>query len=55
MESKDELEKIDIKNCACYQLEDIIREFDINFDNILLDKNLCEKSFVYDISKTIAH
>ena len=55
MESKDELEKIDIKNCACYQFEDIIREFDINFDNILLDKNYMKKSFVYDISKTIAH
>ena len=46
MESKDELEKIDIKNCACYQFEDIIREFDINFDNILLDKNYMKKSFV---------
>ena len=29
MESKDELKEIDIKNRACYYLDDIIRDFDI--------------------------
>ena len=41
MESKDELKEINIKTCACYYFDDIISDFDTNFDNILL---------VYDIS-----
>ena len=34
MESKDELKEIDIKSRACYYFDDIIRDFDINFDDI---------------------
>ena len=40
MQSEEELKEIHIKNCVCYYFDDIIRDFDINFDNILLDKIL---------------
>ena len=39
MKSKNELKEIDIKNCACNYLGDIINGADINFCDILLDKN----------------
>ena len=41
MESKDQLKEIDIKNCACYCFDDIIRFWDreIDFSDILLDEN----------------
>ena len=39
MESKDELKEIDIKDCAYYYFDDIIRDFKIDFDNILLGKD----------------
>ena len=35
MKSKDEWKKIDIKNCTCYYFDDILRDLDIGFDNIL--------------------
>ena len=38
MESKEELKKDDIKNRLCYYFDDIIREIDSDFDNILLDE-----------------
>ena len=50
MESKGELKEIDTKNRAHYHFDYIIRDFDINFDNILLDKKLYENISVYDIS-----
>ena len=50
MESKDKLKEVDIKNRTCYYFDDIIRNFDINFDNILLDEQLYENISVYDIS-----
>ena len=50
MESKDKLKEIDIKNRTCYHFYDIIRDFDINFDNILLDEKLYENISVYNIS-----
>ena len=50
MESKDELKEIDIKNCAYYYFDDIIKDIDINFSDILLDENLYENISVYDIS-----
>ena len=50
MESKDELKDIDIKNHACYYFDDIIGDYDINFNNILLDEKLCENNSIYDIS-----
>ena len=39
MESKDELKEVDIKNRA-YYFDDIIKDIDINFSNVLLDKKL---------------
>ena len=50
MESKDELKEIDIKNCACSHFDDMIKDIDINFGNILLDKKLYENISVCDIS-----
>ena len=50
MESKDELKEIDIRNCACYYFDDINKDRDINFSNILLYKKLYENISVYDIS-----
>ena len=38
MEKKDELKEFDIKNLTCYFSDDIIRDIDIDFDGILLDK-----------------
>ena len=46
MESKDELKETDIKNRTCYYFDDIIRDIDIDFNNILLD----EKSYNVYIS-----
>ena len=40
MENKVELKETDIENRACYYLDDIIRAFDIDFDNVLLDEKL---------------
>ena len=39
MEIKEELKKAAIKNCTCYYFDDIIRDFDINFRDILSDQN----------------
>ena len=54
MESKDELKEIDFKNRLCYYFDDIIRDLDTDFDNILLDeksyKNKYENILIYDIS-----
>ena len=38
MECKNELKKIDIKNCTCYYFDDIMRVVEIDFDNILFKK-----------------
>ena len=38
MESKEELKETDIKNRTCYYFDDIIKDIDIDFNNILLDK-----------------
>ena len=38
MESKDELKENDIKNRTHYYFNDITRDLEIDFDNILLDK-----------------
>ena len=42
MESKEELKEIDIKNLTCYYFDDIIKNVNIYFSNILLDKKLYE-------------
>ena len=39
MESKNEVKELDIKNCTCYCFVDIIKAIDINFNDILFDKN----------------
>ena len=38
MGSKTELKEIDIKNRTCYYFDDIIKDVDIYFSDILLDK-----------------
>ena len=48
MESKDELKEIDIKNHAFYYFYDIIKDIDINFNNIVLDNKLYEKISFYE-------
>ena len=62
MESKDELKEFHIKNRACCYFDDLIGDFAINFDNILLNEKSYENISVYDISyknfngsKTIAY
>ena len=50
IESKDELKKIAITNRACYYFDDIIKDIDINFSDILLDERFYKNISVYDIS-----
>ena len=61
MESKNELTETDIKNCMCYYFDDImrVRDRDISFSDILLDKNIYKEKYknilIYGISyKTLA-
>ena len=42
--------KNDIKNCACYYFDNIMKVEDIDFDNILLDKKSYENILICDIS-----
>ena len=57
MESKNKLKEIDIKNCTCHYFDDITKDLDIDFNNILLeeklDKEKYENILVYDISYKI--
>ena len=39
MDSNDELKETVIKNCTCYYFDDIMRVIDIDFSDILLNKN----------------
>ena len=56
MESKDELNEVDIKNYTCYYFDDIIRVWDTNVYSIdiLLDEKLYKEKYqnilIYDIS-----
>ena len=50
MKNKDKLKEIDIKNLACYYYDDIIKDRDTYFVDILLDKKLYENISVYGIS-----
>ena len=50
MENKVELKETDIENRACYYLDDTIRVFDTDFDNVLLDEKLNWNILVCDIS-----
>ena len=38
MESKDELKEIDVRNCMCYYLDDIMKVAVIDFKDILFYK-----------------
>ena len=38
MESKDELKKIDIKNCTYYYFDDIMKVTDIDSEKMFLDE-----------------
>ena len=38
MESKDELKEIDVRNCMCYYLDDIMKVTVIDFKDILFYK-----------------
>ena len=49
-ESKDKLKKNDIKNRTCFYFDDIMKDIDINFSDILLDEKLYENISVYNIS-----
>ena len=50
METEDKLKEIDIKNLKCYYFDDIIKDVDIYFSDILLDKKkLYENISFYDI------
>ena len=49
MERKNELLKIDFKNCAFYYFHDITKIEDFGFGNILLDQNSYENILVHDI------
>ena len=51
MDSKNELQKIDIKNRTCYYFNDIIKIEDFNFDNILIDEKLYEKIIIRKVYK----
>ena len=54
MESNDELQEIDVKNCTGYYFNGIMRIGNIHFDNISLNEKLCENSheniLIYGIS-----
>ena len=48
MVSKEELKKTDNKNRTCHYFDDIIRDFGINFENILLDVKLHKEFRILD-------
>ena len=50
IESNDELKEIDIKNCTCYYLDDIIKIEDVEFGKILLDEKSYEIILIYYIN-----
>ena len=49
IERKGKLKKTDIKNCTSYYFDDTMEVENINFDNILLDKNLYKNILVNDV------
>ena len=50
MDSKDELEEIDIKKRTCYYFGDIMRILNIDFNNILLDEKSYKNLVICNIS-----
>ena len=49
MESKNELNKIDIKNLTCYYFNDTMTVEDIYFHNILLVEKSYKNTLIYEI------
>ena len=49
MESTDELKEIDIKNCACYYFDDVLRLRNFGYNKILLEEKSNENILIYDI------
>ena len=43
------LKIINIKNCECHYFDDIMKDEDINVNNILLDEKSYENILVYNI------
>ena len=50
MESKDELKKVNIKNCMCYYFDEVMKVEDIYVNNDLLDGESDKNILVYNIS-----
>ena len=50
VDRNDELKKINIKNCACYYFDDILKIEDFDIDNILIDEKSYKNILVYNIS-----
>ena len=50
MESNDKLKEINIKNCACYYFDSIIKLKDFDIDNVLVGEKSFKNILVYDIS-----
>ena len=50
MKSTDELKETNIKNCTCYDFDDLIKIEHFDFDNILIDEKSCKNILVYNIS-----
>ena len=49
MDSNDEIKEINIKNHACYYVDEMIKIKDFNVDNIVTDEKSYENFLVYDI------
>ena len=49
MENKDELKKIDIKNCTCYYFDDTMKAIDSYLGNILLDEKMYKNILIYGL------
>ena len=50
VDRNDELKQINIKNCACYYFDDILKIEDFEIDNILIDEKSYKNILVYNIS-----
>ena len=50
VDRNDELKQINIKNCACYYFDDILKIEDFHIDNILIDEKSYKNILVYNIS-----
>ena len=49
MDSNDELKETVIKNRTCYYFDDIMRVIDIDFSDILLNKNQLKNTLIYNV------